>query len=409
MEAKGWVILAAPASADVYVGLYPSNAQLVEYPFPPGTKVSAGQTVGNFTFRPKPVTAPTQLAVTARIGQQPESKTINYTIQPPVLGNMVLNVAEVVGGNPVQGTATFSGPPAVAGTIWAKLSSSNPSVATVPEKTVLEAGKIVASFEVKTVGVPGYIPVTISASTGSTYPTTGNLNPHRTLKVWPASLKEFGRIPTPNSSLQVVLDGSPPPQGAVVSLSSAEPNVATIPSSVTIPAGSNSAVVNVTEYPKTSHQNVWLTAKYAGKEKKWKEFVWCQVKPDLDITTVSLRDRFGNPITKPADSQGFQLCAEIKNREPDICRVAKPPVSLLRVEYRRPGTNVGRSMDLPVDFSYPGSPGAVYLAVTPCTGKTDMPGLEVGQYYDVTLKADVTNVVDERHEGNNSKSLRISR
>jgi len=409
MEATGWVKLAAPASADVYVGLYLSNAQLVEYPFSSGAKVSAGQTVGNFTFRPKPVTAPTQLVITARIGTQQESKTINYTILPPVLLSMSLNATSVLGGTAVQGTATFSGPPAAAGAIWAKLSSGNTAAATVPAKAMLEVGKIVTSFEVKTLAVANDTPVTISASTGSTYPTTGASNPYATLKVLPASLKELGGYGMTGwpfrEFLSIILDGQAGPGGAVIQLSSSHPALFVVPSNVTIPSQQPAISVEYTGEHLSSDTWGHISATYRGVTMKKSVLSSRLRKPDLVIKSVSLQDRFGSPITSPQDSQPFKICIGVGIRPDDHASTYPPPASLLEVGYRQPTsgqTSVGRAWNISVSFSYPGS----MMIVTPCA---ELPGLAVGSYYDVTLKADVTNVVVEENEGNNSKTLRISR
>lgn len=407
METKGWVKLSAPAAADVNVGLTPSNLQLVEYPFPSGARVLAGQTVGNFTFRPKPVTAPTQLIVTARIGQQQESKAINYTILPPVLLSMSLNATNVVGGGFVQGTATFSGPPASASSMWAKLSSNNTAAATVPAKAMLEVGKTVAAFAVETLAVSNDTPVTISASTGSTYPTTGSAMPYAAVKVLPAPLKEVRGYPMEGwpvrDFLTVALDGPAGPGGAVIQLLSSDPAVFKIPKNVTIP--SQQPVISV-EYTKEHlSSDTWgdISATYRGVTMKYRVPSDRLRKPDLVIKSVSLQDRFGNPITSPQDSQPFKICIGVGIRPDNHRPTYPPPASLLEVGYRQPasgGTSIGRAWNISVSFSY------TEMIVTPCT---ELPGLAVGSYYDVTLKADVTNLVVEENEGNNSKSLRISR
>lgn len=428
IEAKGWVMLSTPASTAIHVVLVPSNSQLVEYPFPQGVQLSVGQTVGNFTFQPKPVTAPTQLVVTARIGTQ-EAKTINYTILPPVLVSMSLNATSVLGGTAVQGTTTFSGPPAVAGAIWAKLSSSNPAAATVPAKAMLEVGKIVTSFEVKTLGVANDTPVTIFASTGSTYPTTGALNPYATLKVLPATLADFGIVANGSlfyGSIQHNVEchslcslglAAPTtawlPSGAnILYLSSSNPTVLPIPATVTLPlqpSGWNWIGWFATPTVVASNTRVDISASFRGVTKKVSALVKPPIKPDLVIKTVSLKDRFGQPITKPQDSLPFNLCITV-GRFPsgDSPPTVPTPASLLRVEYRSPGTggvSVGRAFDITVDFSTPG--GGQSTNVTPCA---ELPGLAVGSYYDVTLQADVKNQVDERNEGNNSYGpVRISR
>ena len=85
----------------------------------------------------------------------------------------------------------------------------------------------------------------------------------------PASLSAVSVSPTSvvggsTSQGTITLTGAAPSGGAVVSLSSANPSVAGVPSSVTVAAGASSAKFNVTTSTVTANTSVVITATYAG-------------------------------------------------------------------------------------------------------------------------------------------------
>jgi len=92
-----------------------------------------------------------------------------YTIQQPSLTSLTLNPSSVVGG-PLgfsTGTVTLSGPAPSGGAV-VSLSSSNPSVASVPASVMVPAGATSASFTVNTSVVVVSTTVTISGSYNGT-------------------------------------------------------------------------------------------------------------------------------------------------------------------------------------------------------------------------------------------------
>ncbi len=70
-----------------------------------------------------------------------------------------------------------------------------------------------------------------------------------------------------SSQATVTLNGLAPAAGAVVTLSSGNASVATVPSTVTVPAGSNSAVFTVTTNPVTVLSTLTISASYGGVTK----------------------------------------------------------------------------------------------------------------------------------------------
>jgi len=81
----------------------------------------------------------------------------------PVLPSVTVSPSTVAGGNPSTGTVTLSGS-APAGGVVVALSSSNPSVASVPGSVTVPEGAASATFPIATSAVTTSTSVTVSAS-----------------------------------------------------------------------------------------------------------------------------------------------------------------------------------------------------------------------------------------------------
>src|SRR5207302_7151404 len=89
--------------------------------------------------------------------------SIAATTTAQTLTSLTLNSSSVTGGNPVQGTVTL-GQPAASGGIVVTLSSTNPTVASVPSSVTVPGGQFSANFTVTTFAVPLPASVTISGT-----------------------------------------------------------------------------------------------------------------------------------------------------------------------------------------------------------------------------------------------------
>ena len=182
------------------------------------------------------------------------------------LSSLTLNPTSVAGGNSSTGTVTLSGP-APAGGAQVALSSSNTAAATVPSSVTVPAGATSATFTVSTSVVTASAAVTISAAYGGATRTAS-------LAVTPAApppptLASLGLNPTSvtggNSSTgTVTLSGAAPAGGAQVVLSSSNTAAATVPSSVTVPAGATSATFTVSTSVVTASTAVTISAAYGA-------------------------------------------------------------------------------------------------------------------------------------------------
>src|SRR5712691_8676218 len=215
------------------------------------TVTHAWLTAGTFTVT---VTAVDDLGRSVVSG--PLSVTIAAASALPVVSSVLLNPPSMVGGN-FSGVNTsifgisLSAAPSAAAVIT--LSSSNPAVATVPASVTVSAGFMTAAVPVTTVPVTASTTVTISASFhGVTKTALLTVLPAPPVMLGgvtlcvgcgisagsPLVVAGFGRIDG-----SVTLSNVPPFGGAdvTVGLSSSNPLAATVPTTVTVPAGSSGA------------------------------------------------------------------------------------------------------------------------------------------------------------------------
>ncbi|MFN7017960.1 MAG: S8 family serine peptidase [Fimbriimonadales bacterium] len=192
----------------------------------------------------------------------------------PSLHTLSLNPTSVVGGTSSTGTVTLTAA-APSGGFVVNLSSSHPSVASVPSSVTVPAGATSANFTVSTSTVSSSTNVTITASAGGVARTA-------TLTVNPASttvtLQSLTISPTSvwggsTATGTVRLSGPAPAGGAVVQLRSSSAR-ASVPSSVTIPAGATSANFTIRTTSAFSITTVTITATYNGVSRSAQLTIW---------------------------------------------------------------------------------------------------------------------------------------
>jgi hypothetical protein len=187
-------------------------------------------------------------------------------LPPPTLSlsSLALNPTNVIGGTQSStGTVTLSGP-APAGGAQILLSSNN-SAARVPSSVTVPGGTTSVNFTINTSAVTASTPVTISASYGGVTRTA-------TLTVTPSPLPTLSSLTLSPSSVTggnsstgtVRLSGPAPVGGAQIMLSSSDPGTASVPSSVTVPAGATSATFTVNTSIVLSSTSVTISALYGG-------------------------------------------------------------------------------------------------------------------------------------------------
>lgn len=197
-----------------------------------GIKVPSGATFVDAVVVTKVVQTNKQVTLIAKAGDITRTSVLN--VSTPFLEKVTLNQNSVLGGTLVIGTATLTANSRAGGS-KVLLSSSAPSLASVPSQVIVPAGQRSATFPVNT----------FATITSSNVTITGNFNASTKvaqLQVRGAELRHLILNPTTvlggeeQSKGSVGLDSAAPAGGATVSLSSSDAGAAP-PVSVTIPAG----------------------------------------------------------------------------------------------------------------------------------------------------------------------------
>jgi hypothetical protein len=181
------------------------------------------------------------------------------------LSSFALNPASVTGGNSSTGTVTLSGP-APSGGAQVTLSSSNTTAARVPSSVMVAAGATNATFVVSTSAVASSTTVTIStiyggATRSASLTVTPAPPPPPTLAS--LTLDPANVIGGLSSTGTVTLTAPAPTGGAQVFLSSSN-GAASVPFSLTVPAGSTSETFTVNTSFVLISTSVTISASYNG-------------------------------------------------------------------------------------------------------------------------------------------------
>lgn len=363
--------------------------------------VATGQTQGEIAFVTSPVAAPVTVTITAWSEGTPPQQA-RLTIQPPVMTSFTLEKSTAMSGEAVKGVVNFSGPPASATAVRFQLQTTNGQAVKVPATVALEVGKTAAEFTVQTLGVPQdrnahvvaiYLDKTLPAPLTVRAAVLASVE-----NAWPCCDNPF----------VIALSGTPPPQGAVIQLTSEKPSRIVVPATVTIPPTETSITLTAQSIPGNGDDRVRITASYNGVSKHWSVLSRKIVKPDLVISDIVFSDGFGNVISAAADGQPIRMCATVHaQRAGEMNPNLDAPPSVLRIDYLTPtgtGTSTGRSVDVPIVFTR--DINRQYPPITQCI---TLPGLSQGTQTDITLVADFRNEVDESREGNNTEKAKIGR
>ena len=164
----------------------------------------------------------------------------------------------LIGGGTAQGRIfihNFAQP----GGITYTLTSSNPAALSVPPGVTVPAGSNTATFTITTHGVTRPTPVQISVWA------EGN-GDHPVVWVDPAppGVIVLSSLSVTSTQGVVTLNGPAPEGGAIVSLASSNPSVASVPSTATVGSGLSSATFAITTSSVTTTSSVDITASYGG-------------------------------------------------------------------------------------------------------------------------------------------------
>lgn len=194
------------------------------------------------------------LSVTHPVAQQSAAALTLLTVSP----------TSVSGGSSATGTValTAAAPP---GGAAVALASSNTAAASVPASVTVPAGQTSATFTIATTTVPANTTSTISAAYGGVTKTAAlSINAATGPALSSLALSPTSVTGGQSSTGTATLTAPAPSGGAVVSLISSNTAVATVPASVSVPAGSTGATFTIATANVTVDSSSSISASHGG-------------------------------------------------------------------------------------------------------------------------------------------------
>ena len=263
-NSTGTVALSAAApTGGVVVALTSGNTSAATVPA--SVTVPAGDTAASFTVFSGTTASTSSSVITASAGGINRTALFTVTSANPTLSNLTISPLSVTGGSSATGTVTLTAPATGSG-ITVSLSSDDSTIASVPPSVTVASGDTTASFTITT------SPVSTSQST-IIRATHGTASRAFTLSVTPEATGPA--VTSVTLSESTVVGGTPvtgtvrlgstaPPGGTTVLLSSDNTAVATVPATVTVPAGAVTTTFTVETHPTTNSQSALLVAEAGG-------------------------------------------------------------------------------------------------------------------------------------------------
>lgn len=202
---------------------------------PPSVTVPAGSTTATFPVGTNAVATDTSVQLTVSRGA--ESLSAGLVVVPPVPRSLAISPSTIIAGATASATLTLTGVAPSGGQV-VQIASLDTSVATVPATVTVPAGVASVKFTVNTLPTSTDQAVLISARVDDVMLVT----PVRVAAVIPKSITVSPTSVIGGGAIvgRVTLTRAAPAGGIVVNLRSTDA-VATIPSSVVVPAGTTTA------------------------------------------------------------------------------------------------------------------------------------------------------------------------
>lgn len=236
---NGTIALSSTADSNGAIVNVTSSSPIVSFTSP--VVIPSGSTGATFQINvgATVVTAPTTVTLTATRGTVTIQKTL--LVNPSTL-QLSLSPTSVLGGNPSTATVTISNP-APSGGLPITVTFNPTGYASVANAVTIPAGQQTATFTIATVPTTANQNVTVTAGAGT-------LSSSQTLTVRAPSLTAISFTPATVLGLKttvckLTLDGPAAAGGTTVTLSQTNGLGATLPTTVTIPAGKTSYAFSV--------------------------------------------------------------------------------------------------------------------------------------------------------------------
>ncbi len=262
--------LSGPAPAGgVVVSLTSSSPSLA--PVPATAEIPAGDYLTQVSVTTAAVSAVTDVTFTATVNGSSLISQLELDPPPPppppvTPTSVTFSPATVYGTGGSTGTVELSGPSPAGGTTVTLQITEDYSVnaATIPASVTIPAGASSAAFPVTTIPPPDTdTPVTIAAGIAGTTYASGVVTVIapglQSVTVSPGSVSGGA-----SATATATLNTAAPSGGAVVRLISSNTAAATVPASVTVPAGATSATFTVSTLSQKSTTTVGIGGIWAG-------------------------------------------------------------------------------------------------------------------------------------------------
>jgi hypothetical protein len=225
-----------------------------------------------FAVTTSPVHRVTEVTIQVNLGGAFWNATLE--VQPATLASFSVSPARVLGGSPVTGTVSLTGP-APAGGRGIELSTDSPDLVSLPRQIVVPEGAITATFTIPVGIVKDAAQISVRAADGEV----------QTVHLW---VLPVGLSLTPSavragrSAVGTVALAKPaPPGGALVILASSDPAIAQVPGQVIVPAGESLATFDIRTTPASAATAVQIFSVYEGQT--WQSKLTMLPPPSLPL------------------------------------------------------------------------------------------------------------------------------
>jgi hypothetical protein len=260
----GTVTMKAPATFDTVVTLTVTSGNSAVASIPPSVTVPAGSSTGNFTVNTNAVSANTTVKISAAANGTSVNNT--FTVTPNIPSTVKFVPSSVIGSKSSTGTVTLAATALSDITVALTVTSGNSAVASIPDSVVVPQGSSSATFTVVTNPVSAKTTVVVSAAANGTSKTASLTVTANT----PTSVSFTANPITGGASTTAkVIFALPVFSDTVVALAitSGGSAIASMPSSVTVPAGSTNATWTVVSAPVSTTTTVQISATANGGTK----------------------------------------------------------------------------------------------------------------------------------------------
>jgi trimeric autotransporter adhesin len=256
---------------------------------PQGVTIAAGSNSATFEVTTVTLLATAAVVLRAHVGNTEQAAALTVT-PPPNAAVLSLNVApdSVVGGSKATGTITLTAAAPKGGADVA-LTSSNPAIAAVRDRSHVAKGATSDTFAVNTKSVSSPAIVEMTASYGGlTQRTTFVVAPNTTTMVQSVAVAPQVIADGTAATGTITLSTPAAAGGAPVALHHSRPQAVSAPAVVVVPAGSTTAEFPIAVVHRRREHTARIRASYAGSSKKTVFTIAPRTVVSLDAVTVDV-------------------------------------------------------------------------------------------------------------------------